>query len=430
MKRSTNLVVMVLTVLSSAVAWAVPVGTQFSYQGQLSGAAGPVSASCDLRFRLFDAESVGTQQGPEVTRAAHTIASGLFTVGLDFGIAFAGERRWLEVDVRCPAGAGAYTTLPRQEITPSPYSLTSLSTIALQGRPVSADAPASGDVLGWDGTQWSPAPPDVDDGTPANTPNTGVARDAAGGFAATTIALEQGPSTAALTLPNGMAIWSDGRGSVNIEHLGTVAADFGTLESFVNGPLTVSDGIQQSSGNLELAPNGRINQNSLQLIFRSEDRNHLIVGDFLDQNVYLASGRDPSDLDVIRIGERKRSAYLGGVYGADRVHDHSVGEYDPVSRQVVSVDQDGQLSGWTPKIVTGPLQPALSLEAEALVFCPHAFVLGCSCIAQNGITSQSAAVEVPGPGGHTLRGCHCRMRPDPLEAARVAAQAICLEPGF
>jgi hypothetical protein len=46
-------------------------------------------------------------------------------VELDFGSgAFAGEARWLQTAVRCPAGGGEYTTLaPRQALNPVPYAL-------------------------------------------------------------------------------------------------------------------------------------------------------------------------------------------------------------------------------------------------------------------------------------------------------------------
>ncbi len=42
-------------------------------------------------------------------------------------------------------------------LTSAPYSAYSLSTGALQGRVISATAPAAGQVLNWDGHAWSPA---------------------------------------------------------------------------------------------------------------------------------------------------------------------------------------------------------------------------------------------------------------------------------
>ncbi len=100
-------------------------GTGFTYQGQLKGPTGPINGLCDLRFRLFDAASGGIQVGSTVTHEGVGLEDGLFTALLDFGPgAFPGDARWLAVEVRCPAGAGSYTSLsPRQPLTPGPYAL-------------------------------------------------------------------------------------------------------------------------------------------------------------------------------------------------------------------------------------------------------------------------------------------------------------------
>jgi hypothetical protein len=132
----------------------------FAYQGQLTDADGPVNASCDFDFSLWSAQTGGTQIGTDAA-AGLAVSGGLFTTELDFGAgAFDGGARWLEVVVDCGDGPA---TLPRQQLTASPYSLTSLSTTGLQGRPVSEAAPATGEVLAWDGSEWAPAP-DADAG--------------------------------------------------------------------------------------------------------------------------------------------------------------------------------------------------------------------------------------------------------------------------
>src|SRR5205823_3875796 len=63
------------------------------------------------------------------------------------------------------------------------------SVAKLQGTAVSTTAPASGQVLTFNGTTWAPAAAAAAGGTTANTPNTLVQRDANGGFAAGALTL-------------------------------------------------------------------------------------------------------------------------------------------------------------------------------------------------------------------------------------------------
>ena len=101
----------------------VAVGTAFTYQGQLEDGDGPVNASCDFEFALYDAASAGSQVGSTVAKTA-TVSDGLFTVALDFGAgAFDGEARWLEIAACCPSTCTPTTLDPRQELTPAPYAL-------------------------------------------------------------------------------------------------------------------------------------------------------------------------------------------------------------------------------------------------------------------------------------------------------------------
>ena len=102
-------------------------GTAFTYQGRLLSGALPASANYDFQFALYDSLSGGTQQGSTLTITNVAVASGIFTVTLDFGSQFPGAGRFLDISVRT-AGGGAYTPLsPRQPITSSPYSVKSLN---------------------------------------------------------------------------------------------------------------------------------------------------------------------------------------------------------------------------------------------------------------------------------------------------------------
>ncbi|MBU0490861.1 MAG: hypothetical protein KKB13_03335 [Chloroflexi bacterium] len=101
------------------------VGTAFTYQGRLQDTGGPVTSDCDLQFSLWDSASNPTGQvGAPLTKSNVSVSGGLFTVELDFGAVFAGDARWLQVAVRCPAGSGSYSTLsPRQKLTAAPAAL-------------------------------------------------------------------------------------------------------------------------------------------------------------------------------------------------------------------------------------------------------------------------------------------------------------------
>ena len=102
-----------------------PLGTAFTYQGQLKSNGAAYTGTCDLKFSLWDALSGGTQIGTSQTKTNIALTDGFFTVLLDYGAEhFQGDGRWLEIEVRCPAGVGNYTPLtPRQPLTALPYAL-------------------------------------------------------------------------------------------------------------------------------------------------------------------------------------------------------------------------------------------------------------------------------------------------------------------
>lgn len=111
-----------------APAKAQPLGTAFTYQGELSDGGSPAAGTADLRFRLYDAASGGTQVGPTLAANAVSLTSGRFNVSLDFGSVFTGNRLWLEIDVRKPAGSGSFVTLTgRQSVSATPFALYALN---------------------------------------------------------------------------------------------------------------------------------------------------------------------------------------------------------------------------------------------------------------------------------------------------------------
>jgi len=106
---------------------AAPLTTAFTYQGQLKEGGAPAAGAYDFEFRLFDLAAGGAQQGSMIPKNDVLVENGLITVDLDFGPAFDGNRRWLDVRVRDGASAGAFTPLTsRQELTAAPYALYAL----------------------------------------------------------------------------------------------------------------------------------------------------------------------------------------------------------------------------------------------------------------------------------------------------------------
>lgn len=117
------LLALILTVGVTGVLAQSPLGTEFTYQGELQDGGNPADGVYDFEFTLYDAASGGAQIGSTVIRDDVTVSDGRFTVQLDFGSdVFSGDARWLEIRVKADS-AGSYTLLtPRQPLTPTPYA--------------------------------------------------------------------------------------------------------------------------------------------------------------------------------------------------------------------------------------------------------------------------------------------------------------------
>ncbi|MCH8147265.1 MAG: hypothetical protein IH987_04620 [Planctomycetes bacterium] len=152
---------------------AQPVGTGFTYQGQLKREGRPVThavTGCDFTFRLYGDESSDLQVGPELLRSA-VVVDGLFAVDLDFGPphdtggltngVWQGAARWLEIDVQCPKDEAPTRLIPRQPITPTLYALHALGTMPVfnvrdfgaVGDGINDDAPAFNAAMAAVGTR-------------------------------------------------------------------------------------------------------------------------------------------------------------------------------------------------------------------------------------------------------------------------------------
>jgi len=114
------IVVAVLTA-PAALRAQTPVGTAFTYQGQLKQAGTPFDGLADFEFTLWDdpnsTDPNDLVAGPLVENNKE-VDNGLFTVQLDFGEnIFTGAARWLEISVN------GTPLSPRQELTPTPHAL-------------------------------------------------------------------------------------------------------------------------------------------------------------------------------------------------------------------------------------------------------------------------------------------------------------------
>ncbi|NIP27849.1 MAG: hypothetical protein GWN67_27280 [Phycisphaerae bacterium] len=129
-KREIVAIVVVLLGLMAFMAGpaqTVAMETAFTYQGRLMDANAPADGTYDFQFRLYNTNDpcVGNQQGSTVEVNDLDVINGYFTAELDFGSdVFNGDRIWLGIVVRPGDSDGVYTNLlPRQEVTPTPYSL-------------------------------------------------------------------------------------------------------------------------------------------------------------------------------------------------------------------------------------------------------------------------------------------------------------------
>lgn len=100
-----------------------PVGSAFTYQGQLKHNGEPIAGSVNFAFRLYDSVAGGAQVGPEIESIGFSSFDddGRFTIDLGFGQGIIqGDPLWLEVRVN-----GAPLS-PRQPLMPAPVAMFAL----------------------------------------------------------------------------------------------------------------------------------------------------------------------------------------------------------------------------------------------------------------------------------------------------------------
>src|SRR5262245_21709250 len=108
-------------------------GTAFNYAGQLNDGSSPANGTYDLMFTLYGTDTGGSAIAGPQTLAATSVNNGEYAVVLDFGAAFDGSARWLEIAAQTNGGSGFITLSPRQPLLPVPYAIMANSASNLLG---------------------------------------------------------------------------------------------------------------------------------------------------------------------------------------------------------------------------------------------------------------------------------------------------------
>src|SRR3569833_1679890 len=99
-------------------------GTAFVYQGRLSENCQPANGTYDFTFTLYDSTNQpGNTIAGTVTNLGTKVVAGLFEASLDFGSAFVGAARWVEIGVRTNVTANYVSLTPHQPLSPVPYAI-------------------------------------------------------------------------------------------------------------------------------------------------------------------------------------------------------------------------------------------------------------------------------------------------------------------
>jgi hypothetical protein len=103
---------------------AAQVSSSFTYQGHLKNGGAAVNRQCDFTWNIFADSSGGTSLATDSDTDVQ-VSNGLFTAVINIPASVIdGSARYVEIQVRCPTGTGAFTILsPRQELQAAPYAL-------------------------------------------------------------------------------------------------------------------------------------------------------------------------------------------------------------------------------------------------------------------------------------------------------------------
>lgn len=154
-----------------------PVGTGFSYQGELLDNGAPADGDYDIVINAFPAQNGGTQLVPSMQLFDFPINKGLLNIAninLGFNALSLGDEIWLELMFKKSSDSGGSfeTLVPRQRLSAVPYSVRSeysdssdIAQFAFTARTaeksldLSINNSNSNDVLTFNGTTWTAQAP-------------------------------------------------------------------------------------------------------------------------------------------------------------------------------------------------------------------------------------------------------------------------------
>ena len=111
-----------LVLASGAAATAQSIDSTFTYQGYLEDNGEPVnSPAVQLIVQAYSAAVGGVLLGAD-TISSVDVVDGVFSVPVDLGSVFEGDRVWLRVGVALAPGGSTQFLSPRQEVTAAPYA--------------------------------------------------------------------------------------------------------------------------------------------------------------------------------------------------------------------------------------------------------------------------------------------------------------------
>lgn len=128
----------------------------FTYQGRLTNAGAPYTGIGDIRATIYDAATGGNIVANTFAIPNVDFTQGLFSVRVPAASSTfdPGADRWLEIEVRTPAGGGAFNVLsPRQRITSAPTAISAVTATTASF----ATSAASAATVPWTGITGVPA---------------------------------------------------------------------------------------------------------------------------------------------------------------------------------------------------------------------------------------------------------------------------------